>query len=108
MVGRELARLIAQYQWLRGQKGQSGTLGAAGKAMSIEGALNDLFVAIIQQPAEDARVSYRQIAFLLEVLADDTVTGKAEKRFIRDAVLGHVKHMADKLAERQLCAVPAE
>lgn len=95
----ELARLISQYQWLKNQSEHEGSVESAAGPMSVTEAQDRVFLDILRFPAKDPQVSYRQIAFMLELLADERRDADT-RLLLRDAVLEHVKRMADQLSDR--------
>jgi hypothetical protein len=96
-VTHELAKLIARYRWLQAETGGSGLVARPEGPVPINAALNEVFLQIITFPAEDPRISYRQIEFLLEVLADGN-TDRSLRQELRDHVLTHVKRLTDRIA----------
>ena len=93
----ELVRLITEYKWLRQVEGHSGVLTGYSREESVSDALNRVFMNIVRFPADDPRVSYCQIAFLLELMADESFSDSTSRFLLRDAVLGHVKRITDRL-----------
>jgi hypothetical protein len=93
-VSQDLARLIARYQWLQDELGKPGVVAGLSGTARIADAMNEVFLEIVKYPAEDPRISRRQIAFLLTVLAEhsgDVTT----RNVLRDEILAHVTRLAD-------------
>ena len=100
-MAQDLAKLITQYRWLQSQRSASGVLAGSGGDESVEVALERVFTQIVNYPASDPRISYRQIAFLLGVLADGPNADAEAREFLCDAVLGHVKRLADRVTGQE-------
>ncbi|MEZ5853833.1 MAG: hypothetical protein R3D67_03455 [Hyphomicrobiaceae bacterium] len=95
-MSHDLTSLIAQYRWLQTQHSANGVLTSADGDASVAEALGRVFSQIVNYPSTDPRVSYRQIAFLLAILADAPSTDAEAREYLCDAVLGHVKRLADR------------
>ncbi|MDX2156483.1 MAG: hypothetical protein SFW09_08225 [Hyphomicrobiaceae bacterium] len=91
----ELARLIARYQWLQQESSRQGTVASRNASLSIADALDAVFLEIVKHPTQDPWIRYRQIAFLLGVMAD-TREGRV-RAALRDQILAHVKRLTDQL-----------
>ncbi len=98
-VTQDLAKLIAQYRWLKTQDESSTVVSGTDGDSSLSVAIDRVFCRIVNFPSTDPRISYRQIAFLLDVLAADEGSDAEAREFLRDAVLGHVKRLADSAAQ---------
>lgn len=95
-ANQDLARLIATYKWLLGERDSQRGLNAAANARHIDAALDDVFLRIARFPAEDPRISCHQIEFLLAVLSEDGAD-QASRALVCEAVLDHVKRLAARV-----------
>jgi hypothetical protein len=105
----ELARLITTYRWLQQELDLQKDAGSRSNAVHVAEQLEAIFLQIVRHPSEDPSICYRQIEFLLGVLAEGPPDRKM-RRLLRDEVLVHVKRLAtkiDPLAEQNVAKAMA-
>lgn len=95
----DLASLITQYRWLRSELGAPATVQQRLHEVEISDALDALFLEIVRFKACDPRISYRQIEFLLEIMAEAR-TDREARALLGKEVLVHVKRLADRVRSR--------
>lgn len=95
---RELARLVASYRWLTEERAKASGPKAKENAAVIDAQLDDVFLKVLRFPAEDPQISYLQIEFLVGLLAE---RGREDTSasVLQEALLGHVKRLADKVPD---------
>ncbi|MFV0295939.1 MAG: hypothetical protein ACK5JT_07440 [Hyphomicrobiaceae bacterium] len=95
----DLTRLIAQYRWLRSQDPETEVISGATGRSSTTDAMQKIFLEIVCYPSDDPRVSYIQIAFLVDVMANAEDNDPEARQFLRDTVLDHVRRLTDQAAK---------
>lgn len=95
MPYRDLTRLITQHRWLVQERAEQKQSRRAIDLSYVDAEIESLFLQIMRYPADEPRIGYAQIEFLVTALAegdhDSTVRG-----LLKDAVLAHVGRLAGR------------
>lgn len=95
MPYRDLARLITQHRWLVQERAEQKRSRRAIDLSLVDAEIESLFLQIMRYPADEPRIGYAQIEFLVTALAEGDHDGHV-RQLLKDAVLVHVGRLAGR------------